>query len=1058
MLHGPASTSVNVDRTAKRRPRHLFRRSTEKKNPLNIQFERQVAALEYRQQEQKRRASAVRICLALSNLSSHSVENGENQIIPKTTPVLDELEPSISSSLIVIHFDVPEESLARYFINSSRTLLEDSQNSDKALDYNSPKSDKAPDYDFSVNTFNSTSVDVKRTTRKKSKKKNKRHKRGHGKKVPEASEIQCTQCKDDFHCIDVAGGESLTLSSNHLADAGSEIQCRKDSFPSIAGGGESLPLTLPPNHVAEDDKLFEDLSSDSKVREISSDSSVREVSAERPDSETGNDGSIITSVSSTCCSDEMELSSQTCYFECCEQSSSNYSRCLDSASNSTLTDSSLDSHYTDNSWNFGDDTENLFIDKNECTCAQSKLTDFRGLKYGDEESWLNKSNNDKCFCFRNSAGARSGTQEMQLCSNAVSGGDFHLVISRKRARRNRKMQILGNCNVEHICGVKHGRNGNHDICSSKRTPMGHNTMDRSSRPSNVCTQVASKDSTEDSIHRSKIRTWIPYEVTLNDYMMGTNMNHLMDPKQNCRGKSHKYPSLNETASSGFIEEKNACTAKIVPGIVHSTETDVSQMALSSDSDVVVQEVFEETCTTIGLPMQKGLRVLLPEENVAAGTCSLDALNHVSSVDPKEQKKVDNTVPSRPCDMEGGLQAQDASSQFPGCTADFCKTSRPSESGLEVGCHGVSAIEGHCNLNQQRFAGSTLQLGEMVRAANDAYKVQATSDVHLISDHPIADFEIFIYSATPVIANISCMRSGNCLQDQPVGNSPCQYQRSNVSLRSVWEWYEEPGSYGLEVEIHKSINSTKSTCDISEFCAYFLPSLSAIQLFEQSNNNLDHKFGGDNEDSVLSQPNGVRLLKPSLSVQDHGGLLFEYFESEHPSLRPPLFEKIKQLVSGENPSPCQIFGDPKMLESLKLCDLHPASWFCVAWYPICRIPQGNCRAAFLTYHSLGKVVPKICSLDKAGELTHLVSPVVGFCSYNDKGEQWFQLRDPEVKPMASADAPKTDRTEVLKERLKTLTHGASVMSSMAKPKANGVVSMNHHPDYEFFLSRSNWMPA
>ncbi|KAG8081451.1 hypothetical protein GUJ93_ZPchr0007g5257 [Zizania palustris] len=36
MLHGPAGTSVNVDGIANR-SRHIFRRSIEKKSPLNIQ-------------------------------------------------------------------------------------------------------------------------------------------------------------------------------------------------------------------------------------------------------------------------------------------------------------------------------------------------------------------------------------------------------------------------------------------------------------------------------------------------------------------------------------------------------------------------------------------------------------------------------------------------------------------------------------------------------------------------------------------------------------------------------------------------------------------------------------------------------------------------------------------------------------------------------------------------------------------------------------------------------------------------------------------------------------
>uniref|UniRef100_A0A0E0PFP1 Uncharacterized protein n=1 Tax=Oryza rufipogon TaxID=4529 RepID=A0A0E0PFP1_ORYRU len=881
MLRQPASTSGDVDRIANRKHRHIVpRRSTEKKNPHNIQFERQVAALEYRQEEQRKRANGGRLFFTLS-LSSHLVENG------------DELETSASPSLLLFHFNDPED-LARC-LTSSRALLEDSQ-----------QSDKAPDNDFSVNTFSNASVDVKRTSRKKSKKKNKRHKRVHGKKVSEASDTQSMQSKGASHCIDVAGGESLTLSSNHVAHAGSEMRCRKETFPSMADGGETL--TLPPNHVA--DKLFGDLSSDS---------SVREVSAERPDSE------------------------------------------------------------TDSSWNFSDDTENLLIDKNECPpCVQSKVTDLRGSKCGGSEGWLNKANHDKFSCFRNSADACSGTQEMQSCSNASSDGDFLPVISRKRARKNRKVQPLGGCNVEHICGVEHGQSGKQSKISS--------------RPSNSCTQVASKDSTKDFIHPIKVRTWTPHEVTLNDYMIGANMNHLQDPKQNRRGKPHKYSRLSEVANGGFIEEKSACTAKMLPGITHSTETGVGQIASSSASDVTVREISEEICTPIG-PVQKGgLQILLREENVV-GTGSLDVLNHVSSVDSEEQKKVDNAVMSRSHGMEGHhLQSQDSGSQFPGCTTDYWKTSRPTESGLEVGYHGVSAFEGRCNTNQQR-------------------------------------------------------------SDPQAGSSPYQYQISDVSLRNVWEWYEEPGSYGLEVEIHRSLNSTRSACGVSEFCAYFLPSLSAIQLFEQCKNNLDHKFDSD-DDFLLSQPNGVYLPKPSLSVQDHGEPLFEYFESEHPSSRPPLFEKIKQLTSGENLSTCQIFGDPKMLENLKLRDLHPASWFCVAWYPICRIPQGNCRAAFLTYHSLGKVVPQIHSPDKADEPTHLVCPVVGFWSYNDKGEQWFQLRNPEIKPMSLDVGPKTDRAEVLKQRLKTLRHGASVMSSMVIPKANGEKSINRHPDYEFFLSRSN----
>ena len=116
-----------------------------------------------------------------------------------------------------------------------------------------------------------------------------------------------------------------------------------------------------------------------------------------------------------------------------------------------------------------------------------------------------------------------------------------------------------------------------------------------------------------------------------------------------------------------------------------------------------------------------------------------------------------------------------------------------------------------------------------------------------------------------------------------------------------------------------------------------------------------------------------------------------------------------------------FGDPKQLESVKLSDLHPASWyivldiiyiclgffqlytspfcfcfsanriapyvfrFCVAWYPICQIPStaGSSQAAFLTYHSLGKLVPKTCSTDIADGLIPIVCRIVGLLSYKNE---------------------------------------------------------------------------
>ncbi|KAL2540463.1 Protein of unknown function (DUF789) [Abeliophyllum distichum] len=76
----------------------------------------------------------------------------------------------------------------------------------------------------------------------------------------------------------------------------------------------------------------------------------------------------------------------------------------------------------------------------------------------------------------------------------------------------------------------------------------------------------------------------------------------------------------------------------------------------------------------------------------------------------------------------------------------------------------------------------------------------------------------------------------------------------------------------------------------------------------------------------------------------GLLLFEYLEQEQPHNRRPLTDKISVLASQ--------FPELKRYRS---CDLLPASWMSVAWYPIYRIPIGqtlhDLEASFLTFHSL-----------------------------------------------------------------------------------------------------------
>jgi hypothetical protein len=114
---------------------------------------------------------------------------------------------------------------------------------------------------------------------------------------------------------------------------------------------------------------------------------------------------------------------------------------------------------------------------------------------------------------------------------------------------------------------------------------------------------------------------------------------------------------------------------------------------------------------------------------------------------------------------------------------------------------------------------------------------------------------------------------------------------------------------LEVKALSNLSSKTSRNSNSEFFAYFVPYLSAIQLFGWSMNNMNHSFGLQgrellkasntsssmsshpvNEVHTLFEESNACLPESSLDVEDQGELMFEYFETEQPSFRPPLFEK------------------------------------------------------------------------------------------------------------------------------------------------------------------------
>ncbi|KAJ4828757.1 hypothetical protein Tsubulata_035413 [Turnera subulata] len=388
--------------------------------------------------------------------------------------------------------------------------------------------------------------------------------------------------------------------------------------------------------------------------------------------------------------------------------------------------------------------------------------------------------------------------------------------------------------------------------------------------------------------------------------------------------------------------------------------------------------------------------------------------------------------------------------------------------------------------------------KIAHAVNDVCRARvATEAVQMATGGPIAEFEKVLNLSSPVICRshslLSCQA---CSQDEVAGLLKCRHERPSVTLECLWKWYEKHGSYGLEVKAEDYENSKRIGVDRFSFRAYFVPFLSAVQLFKDHRSRpavLNHEAGasGVAETCEIGETSGdsnfghLPIFSVLIPQPHHTGaaqlvdttwsndveLLFEFFESDQPRQRRPLYEKIQELARGDVHSQCKMYGDPSTLVSVNVHDLHPRSWYSVAWYPIYRIPDGNLRAAFLTYHSLGHLVPSSIQSDSCGMDASVVYPAVGLQSYNAQvkesndgkakdcqsavfgplwmSECWFQLRNAAVSE--TPGSPSLNTSGVLKERLRTLEETASLMARAAVSKGDQT-SVNRHPDYEFFVSR------
>eukprot|EP00250_Pteridium_aquilinum_P018134 c23963_g1_i1 orf=422-3682(-) len=371
--------------------------------------------------------------------------------------------------------------------------------------------------------------------------------------------------------------------------------------------------------------------------------------------------------------------------------------------------------------------------------------------------------------------------------------------------------------------------------------------------------------------------------------------------------------------------------------------------------------------------------------------------------------------------------------------------------------------------------------EAVKASIEA--LGAYEQVSNMNGKALCEFERVAKAVAPAFKtslSLQCREHAGCsCRSEAAGfsKSTSLKQIPDVRLNSLWQWYEEPSCYGLKVKLSESSKRTGN-----QLQAFFVPYLSGIQLFgwtkrtrtTGNKHTVPAQEGSPFESSFLNQPIfSILLPRPKadddicfsegmqmqteigqkaldselggkvseIDTISSGGrhchcdveLLYEFFEAEKPQQRKPLTDRIEELV----------WSPDHVLNSAKIDDLHPSSWFAVAWYPIYKIPDETFRSAFLTYHCLGSLQSTCSGSTNASQCTDncmntITAPVIGLMSYNAQMKDWFSL-----SPSCSANS-----SDVLQQYLAKLETTAACM---ARGSCNQSSSFKH-ADFTFFQSR------
>ena len=220
---------------------------------------------------------------------------------------------------------------------------------------------------------------------------------------------------------------------------------------------------------------------------------------------------------------------------------------------------------------------------------------------------------------------------------------------------------------------------------------------------------------------------------------------------------------------------------------------------------------------------------------------------------------------------------------------------------------------------------------------------------------ISNIESFVVSTVPLVPVLdpeTAGRPGGVGGPEDVSGEHSSLSSRSFALSDLWSFFDEWSAYGVEVPLMLDDEE-------HEVFQYYVPFLSGIQIFKRTETNGeiegtessektkdDASVGNESDKNPVTPPLPSGMADATRAGENVPGreLVFQYFEQASPYSRPPLTDTTEKLTA-ENP----------ILNELKSCDLHPASWISMAWYPIYRIPVGqtlrDLSACFLTYHAL-----------------------------------------------------------------------------------------------------------